>query len=237
MCDYEEDQAMEIEALESIYPDSFKVISEKCFKLCICSEEDKEVEQILVDLVFTYTPSYPDEAPVYEVRGAGNADDEEGEEPELDEDLRTKICARIEEEINENLGTVMVYNIVAAVQELVDDALEEMKKKVEDEKERREKEEKEAEMKKCHGTPVTVASFTEWRERFIEEMRKIEEEKKKLEKKSKKLTGKEIFMRKGGDLEDDDEVTVGGESEAVEVDESLFEDLEDLEILDDEDFE
>lgn len=82
-----------------------------------------------------------------------------------------------------------------------------------------------------------------WKEKFLKEIEENESEKKVVEKKNKKLTGKyiwknikrwlisffkgkEIFIKKwqsGEEFEGED---------VVEVDESLFEDLDELDLLD-----
>ncbi|GAN06785.1 hypothetical protein MAM1_0135c06275 [Mucor ambiguus] len=67
MTDYAEEQANEIEALESIYPDEFQAISEKEFKIAVYPEEQDEENPRGLSLHVTYTPNYPEELPEYDI--------------------------------------------------------------------------------------------------------------------------------------------------------------------------
>jgi len=224
MSTYKEEQEMELEALESIYSDSFKMISvnSKKFTVTVLSEEDDEIETFGVSLMFTYTEKYPEEKLEYSVQPA----EIEGKSTKfINEDIISELQENIEELLEENIGEVVVFTIVSEIQELLNNKKDTIIKNIEEEKERKEREEKEALEKKCHGTKVTVASFLEWRENFLKEMRLLEEQKQKNLKKNKKPTGKEIFLLK----EDDDfaDELLEGE-EKIDIDESLFEDLDDL---------
>jgi len=224
MSTYKEEQEMELEALESIYSDSFKMISvsSKKFTVTVLSEEDDEIETFGVSLMFTYTEKYPKEKLEYSVQPA----EIEGKNSKfINEDIISELQENIEELLEENIGEVVVFTIVSEIQELLNIKKDTIIKNIEEEKERKEREEKEALEKKCHGTKVTVASFLEWREKFLKEMRLLEEQKQKNLKKNKKPTGKEIFLLK----EDDDfaDELLEGE-EKIDIDESLFEDLDDL---------
>lgn len=66
--DYAEEQASEIEALESIYYDTFTVLSNDppSFQFDISGEGDDE-EGSTVRMQFTFTPKYPEEAPIYKI--------------------------------------------------------------------------------------------------------------------------------------------------------------------------
>ncbi|CAK8678857.1 RWD domain-containing protein 1-like [Clavelina lepadiformis] len=231
MTDYEEEQRDEIEALESIYPDSFTSVSDKphCFSISVGTEEgadEDDVESFSVTLQFTYTQKYPEEAPIFEVVGLDGFEDDGYEE---------KLNNIINDQIEENLGMAMIFTIVSAVQEHLNVMKDDILERIKHEAERKEREEKEADEKKCRGTPVTVANFLAWKSKFDEEMAEIEKQKMQNEKKTSKLSGKEVFQQMK--VEIDDAELLEGEQEAVEVDESLFEDLDDLELDDDEDFE
>nr|CAB3265834.1 RWD domain-containing protein 1-like [Phallusia mammillata] len=229
MTDYAEEQQNEIEALESIYPDSFNVISSDphCFTVCVVSEEadayGPQIESLSVTLKFTYTSKYPDAEPLFELADVDGLPD--------DSDV-VEISDLISTQIEENLGMVMVFTIVSAVQEYLNDKKDSIITKIIEDKEMKEREEKEAEERKCHGTPVTVANFLAWKTKFDYEMMELEQKKAQSEKKSKKLTGREIFMQKH--IKEDDSELLEGEN-VVEVDESLFEDLDDLDLECDED--
>jgi len=225
MSNYKEEQNDEFEALESIYPESFTCIStEPCsFSLKVCSEDDEnEQDPVSVTLQFTYTDTYPDDKPIFEVLDLEGSFDEEQTES-LNELINTQM--------DENLGCVMIFTIMSAVQEFLNEHIDTIKENIKFEKERKEREEKEAEQRKCHGTPVTVASFMAWKKNFLEEMAELDRIKSQESKKNKKLSGKQIFMSKKN-IVDDSETLVMGEEEPVEVDESLFEDLEDFDLDD-----
>jgi len=224
MSSYAEEQEMELEALESIYPDSFKMISDssKKFTVTVLSEEDDLIDKFGVSLQFTYTEKYPEENLEYSINLAeiqGNCS------MYISKDFISELQDKIEELLEENVGEVVVFTIVSEIQELLNNKKDEIIKSIEEEKEKKEREEKEALEKKCHGTKVTVASFLEWRENFLQEVRILEEQKQKNIKKNKKPTGKEIFLLKAdGDFADE---LLEGE-EKIDIDESLFEDLDDL---------
>lgn len=96
----------------------------------------------------------------------------------------------------------------------------------EEEKEKKILEAEEAEKKKFHGTPVTVENFLKWKAEFDAEMALLKKPDK--EDKDKKLTGREVFLMDKSMIDSDLKFL-----EDVKVDESLFQDLDDLE-LDDE---
>ncbi|NWI67244.1 RWDD1 protein, partial [Todus mexicanus] len=77
MTDYSEEQRNELEALESIYPDSFTVLSEKpaTFTITVTSEAGENDETVQTTLKFTYREKYPDETPLYEIVSQENLDD------------------------------------------------------------------------------------------------------------------------------------------------------------------
>lgn len=81
--DHAEEQSSEIEALESIYYDTFTVLSDDphSFQFDI-SGECEEAEGSTVRVQFTFTPKYPEEAPIYEIL---NCEDLEKDEENLKE--------------------------------------------------------------------------------------------------------------------------------------------------------
>lgn len=88
--------------------------------------------------------------------------------------------------------------------------------------------------KKFEGTRVTVESFLAWQKTFLER-RTLQRKKQKEELAAKgKLTGRQLFMRDTS-LNDSDLQFRQAEGETVAVDESLFEDLEDLDLGDEDD--
>ncbi|XP_070568312.1 RWD domain-containing protein 1-like [Ptychodera flava] len=229
MTDYQEEQNNEIEALASIYPDEFTVLSTEphCFEIRLKSDnadEDDEDTVVQATLQVTYTPTYPDESPDIEVTFSSNLDDE---------DL-TSLLNLCQEQAEENLGMVMVFTIVSAVQEKLNEKVDLLKKQILEEEERAEEAKKakeEAEMaKKFVGTPVTIETFLAWKSKFDQEKTSSRKNLDSNED-SKKLTGRQLFEE--DNTLDDSEVALLDEGDNIVVDESLFQELDDLD-LDDE---
>ncbi|XP_066972331.1 RWD domain-containing protein 1 [Macrobrachium rosenbergii] len=231
MTDYKEEQTNEIEALESIYPDEFEILEtdpHHKFKISVKSEGSEPYAELHVDpaeitLLFEYTSTYPDEPPVMEVLPVENIEDEELE------GLRTDLLSQCEE----NLGMVMVFTLVSYSLEWLTNHMESIARSAKEELERKKLEQEEAERKKFEGTRVSVETFLAWKAKFDAEMAALRCDDKDDEK-NKKLTGRELFMRDKTLNESDLSFLGEGESE-VTVDESLFQDLDDLDLEDDDD--
>ncbi|KAL0267157.1 UNVERIFIED_CONTAM: hypothetical protein PYX00_009505 [Menopon gallinae] len=116
-----------------------------------------------------------------------------------------ELMSYLVEQANENLGMVMVFTIVSAAQEWLSTRWDQIKKDRELEAERRLKESEEEERRKFEGTKVTVESFMNWKRAFEEELGLTKKELKD-EREGRKLTG------------------------TVKVDESLFQDLDELDL-------
>ena len=191
----QEEQEMELEALESIYMEDYKLLTAEGahpakFQLRIVpvqGGEDKEEDgnYVAVRFICEYTPLYPSEVPQFQVENEFGLTDLQLEE------IRG-VCVGAAEE---NLDQVMIYSIVEAVTEWLQEnnrpesdgsAFSEMKerariaKEKKDQEERVEGERKAAEDKansetedgkrKRYGTPVTVAVFNAWNEIFMAEV-------------------------------------------------------------------
>jgi len=129
----------------------------------------------------------------------------------------------------------MVFTVVSAAMEWLGSKWEEVKEAREErEKEKKERIEAE-ERKKLEGTKVTVESFMTWKKGFDEEKAaaKARESAEAAARLKGKLTGRQLFI-KDASLIDSDVQFREAAGETVTVDESLFEDLDDLD-LDDED--
>ncbi|XP_064214130.1 RWD domain-containing protein 1 [Tribolium castaneum] len=226
--DYAEEQKGEIEALESIYFGDLTLLGTEPyhkFSVQIKSEEyDPETENtgLACDMVFTYTPKYPDEAPVIELENCDNFED--GYEAQLLDFLK--------EQVQENLGMVMIFTLVSSAQEWLNVRWEGVKKERDEEAARKLREEEEAERKRFEGTRVTVETFLKWKTKFEDEMG-IAKKREISEKEGKKLTGRELFMTDVTLNESDLKFLEDGEG--VKVDESLFQDMDDLDLDDEED--
>ncbi|XP_038048027.1 RWD domain-containing protein 1-like [Patiria miniata] len=230
MTDYQEEQTNEIAALESIYPEEFSVLSDDphSFRITVRSEDtgNEEDEIYSATLEFTYTPTYPDEAPLYEVTEDGNVEEED----------RDKITEILQQQIEENLGMAMVFTLVSATQEFLNNKVDEDQRVQMEEKRQQEEEEdrvKEEEAQKLKGTLVTIESFLAWKDKFDQE-RLMAKKKKTTGEQTKKLSGKELFEKDHNLYESD--MALLDENDRVEVDESLFQEMDDLDLeLEDED--
>ncbi|XP_018011628.1 RWD domain-containing protein 1 [Hyalella azteca] len=154
MTDYKEEQNNEVEALESIYPEEFQLISDSPlhkFTILVKSntyqgnEDSTEQEPgACFTLQFEYTPKYPDEPPLMELLDFQNIEEEECLP------LRTLL----EEQFSECAGMAMVFTLVSAAQEWINTFIENRLKKEEEEAERLLREEEERE--RVSDTAVAV---------------------------------------------------------------------------------
>lgn len=220
---HEEDQKSELEALESIYYNELEgksvcllrkhvilfifllVIEQEPrikFTIKITTEEYNETQDGLTcDLLFTFPTKYPDEAPLLEI-----------EEDNFEDDLvKEKLTDAVQLMIQENMGTEMIFSLVAGAQELLNTLFDEIKLERDAAKAKKELEIEEAERKRFEGTrvsgyaiftgaefiilfKVTVETFMNWRNEFEKEMG-IAEKKAKEAEANRKLTGRELFIR------------------------------------------
>ncbi|GAB1608714.1 RWD domain-containing protein 1-like [Argonauta hians] len=231
MTNHKEEQRDEIEALEAIYPTEIKVLETEpnyVFSIELASQEcdDEESEDYLkITIQFTLDSDYPDSVPVMEVVDCLN----------LDDIKITGILEDMNELAQETLGMVMVFTIVSAVQEKLNDIIEQNREERIKEELRKQKELEESEQKAFEGTRVTVETFMAWKARFDLEMKEHKRSLLETNTSNNKLTGKELFMQDSSLVVSDMEF-LKGENEPVEVDESLFQDIGELG-LEDEDLE
>lgn len=232
MTDYQEEQKNELEALESIYPDELKVIKtapHAVFELHMVSQkadaDHSDEEEAAVTVRFSYTEKYPDEVPLIEISDSEN----------LEDDQINEMLDLLHTQAEENLGMAMVFTLVSAIQEELTTLIEQTKQRRLEAEERQKKEEEELEMKKFEGTRVTIENFLAWKRKFDSEMAELNKNKVDDDVNAKsKYTGKELFMRDESLIESDVQF-LQQEGESVEVDESLFQDMDDLDIGEDED--
>ncbi|XP_074114463.1 RWD domain-containing protein 1 [Cotesia typhae] len=221
--DHKSEQHEEIEALDSIYSGELQILETNPhkFMLTIKSEEyEPESENGLsCDLEFTYTAKYPEEP--LEIRIENPENFEDGDEE--------KLLKHLKEQMEENLGMVMVFTLVSAAQEWLNVQWDRIKLHREEHAAKKLIEEEEAERKRFEGTRVTVETFMKWKEQFDEEMGHNKRRELALIQ-SKKLTGREMFMTDKTLNESD--LKFLDEGDAVKVDESLFQNLDDLDLND-----
>uniref|UniRef100_A0A2K6U309 RWD domain-containing protein 1 n=1 Tax=Saimiri boliviensis boliviensis TaxID=39432 RepID=A0A2K6U309_SAIBB len=211
MTDYGEEQRNELEALESIYPDSFTVLSESppSFTITVTSEAGENDETVQTTLKFTYSEKYPDEAPLYEIFSQENLEDND----------ISDILKLLALQAEENLGMVMIFTLVTAVQEKLNEIVDQIKTR-----------------QLFHGTPVTIENFLNWKAKFDAELLEIKKKRMKEEEQAgkNKLSGKQLFET-DHNLDTSDIQFLEDAGNNVEVDESLFQEMDDLELEDDED--
>nr|ACQ58752.1 RWD domain-containing protein 1 [Anoplopoma fimbria] len=226
MTDYAEEQRNELEAIESIYPDSFTVLSDDptSFTITVTSDAGENGEIVEATLKFTYIEKYPDEPPLWEIHSQDNLEDSDVED----------ILTLLQQQAEENLGMVMIFTLVTAVQEKLNEIVDLMKNRREEEKRRKEEEAEEAEKVLFQGTVVTIENFLLWKARFELEVTELRKRRQKEEEQGGKLklTGKQLFET-DHNLDTSDIQFLEEAGNNVEVDESLFQDIEDLDLDED----
>lgn len=174
--------------------------------------------------MFTYTEKYPDTAPTVEIEDALNFEDY----------YEQSLLEHIETTISENLGMEMIFSLVSSAQEWLNVKWDEHKNALEEQRVQRIRDAEEAERKKFEGTRVTVESFMKWKLEF-EEQTGVIAKRERINADSKKLTGKELFLR-DNTLNDSDIkflMEAGDSIENVKIDETLFQNIGDLDLDDD----
>eukprot|EP00730_Choanoeca_flexa_P016207 TRINITY_DN7612_c0_g1_i3.p1 TRINITY_DN7612_c0_g1~~TRINITY_DN7612_c0_g1_i3.p1 ORF type:complete len:251 (+),score=77.99 TRINITY_DN7612_c0_g1_i3:69-821(+) len=240
-----EEQEEELESLLAIYDHELEILTEDRtnFNIAIESEESPNPDDVnalsKIILNITYTPDYPEEAPEWKLIDPVDVAD----------DILDGCKEVLAETIEENMGMSMVFALVNAIKEHLDDANVERRKAIEARREAEKEEEQRLEMERLTaGTLLTPETFHEWNEAFIAEQRaiKAEEIARKLaaSKDGKKMTGKELFMKyaqeqsaAGDEDEEGTSAAAAGEGEDVAINQDMFAGLDDLDDLDDLDLE
>ncbi|XP_068155636.1 RWD domain-containing protein 1 [Drosophila tropicalis] len=226
---YKEDQTNEIEALDSIYCGEMEILGTEPFhkfQIPIATEEYNSEENdngLACKLVFTYTATYPDGAPEVEIEDAENFEDS----------FETRLLEHLHKTIEENLGMEMIFSLVSSGQEWLNERWDDHKRDLEETRVRKLQEVEEAERKKFEGTRVTVETFMKWKQDF-EETTGIAAKREKNND-CKKLTGRELFLRDNTLNESDIKylLEAGENIENVKIDETLFQNIGELELDDD----
>jgi hypothetical protein len=219
-----EEQAQELEVLESIYPDELDRISDTHFTITIDLDTPSDRKHSL-QLTIRYPETYPEVIPeldldsiTEEVDLEADYDSEDDEQTIASkrainlaetvefskEDLHV-LTSKLVEEANMQIGIPMIF---ALVTQLKDDAealfTQNLNLKQTQYNKKREEQDM-LEQKKFQGTPVTKESFGKWRSEFRKEMNiegKTAERFKLMH--NGKLSGKEIFEQGlAGDEEDE----------------------------------
>ncbi|KAK0161247.1 hypothetical protein PV327_009738 [Microctonus hyperodae] len=220
--DHKAEQHDEIEALDSIYCGELNVLeTEPYYKFVLpIKSEEYEPESdngLACNLEFTYTEKYPDEPLLIEIEDTENFEDGDIE----------KLREHLTEQMNENMGMVMVFTLVSAAQEWLNVQWDRIKLHREKAAAKQLIEEEEAERKRFEGTRVSVETFMRWKEKFDVEMGHTKR-RELAALQGKKMTGRELFMTDKTLNESDLKFLDDGE--AVKVDESLFQNMDDLDL-------
>jgi len=164
-----EDQKMEIEALESIYPDEFKIMSEDPYRLSVdILEDDDDGDQIGLRLIAELPPNYPNEPPELEMSIVRK----------ISRDQLAACLEHVRGLVDENLGMPMVFTLAGAATEWLQENVVGQPDK--EEQWERGKQSFETfsdqviydvtEAAASRGTPVTPESFAIWKAAFDKEM-------------------------------------------------------------------
>lgn len=192
-----EEQDTELEVLEAIYDEDFRVIEPATannsarFEIDVRDDVDAGIK---LRLSFTHTPQYPEEPLIVVVHAL------EG----LSTTHRKRLQTHLEEATRENVHMPCVHAICDQAREwLVNNVIGKEQIENEEDDERKfetldatQGDKVEVITSKAVGMPVTIDSFREWRENFTQEMESLKG-KEELEKDAnKKLTGRQLFESK-----------------------------------------
>lgn len=195
--DAREEQDAELEALEAIYDQDFRVIEPATtntpsrFEIDI---EDDAGAGIKLRLSFTYTIQYPEEPLIVVVHAL------EG----LSAVHRKKLQTYLEEVAAENMQMPCVHTICDQAREwLMDTVIGKETREMDEEENRKfetldstQTDKVEVISSKAVGTPVTVESFAEWREKFLQEMETLKSKEQLGRESNTKMTGRQLFESK-----------------------------------------
>ncbi|EHB09392.1 RWD domain-containing protein 1 [Heterocephalus glaber] len=135
-------------------------------------------ETVQTTLKFTYSEKYPDEAPLNEIFSQENLEDNDV----------IDILKLLALQAKENLGVVMIFTLVTAVQEKLNDiVVYQIKTRREEEKKLKGKEAEEAEKQLFHSTPVTIENCLCWKAKFDAELLEIKKKQIKEEEQAEKI--------------------------------------------------
>lgn len=221
--DPQEEQLLELEVLESIYPDELTKYSPTHFSIKLSLDTPSERKhRLLLDV--KYPAEYPEVVPglniiIPEEEEEGEISDEESDEEnenetklmlnlsetiEFDSNDVDQLVSKLIEEANLQVGMPSVFALTTQLKDeaeiLFQNKLEQTQKQYDEDSLAKEMEEQ----KKFHGTKVTKESWNEWRTKFREEMKIAERDLENFNKMHNgKLSGREIFEKGlAGDDED-----------------------------------
>eukprot|EP01023_Acetabularia_acetabulum_P053158 TRINITY_DN5929_c0_g1_i3.p2 TRINITY_DN5929_c0_g1~~TRINITY_DN5929_c0_g1_i3.p2 ORF type:complete len:265 (-),score=77.58 TRINITY_DN5929_c0_g1_i3:1263-2030(-) len=245
--DHAVEQADELEALEAILAEDLKEFDGntptgwnpvgKIYIIPIIPEVENGMEITMkMELIFAHTEEYPEEPPLIRLRSDKGVSDA---------DVAQAFKA-VESEIEDNLGTPMIYTLVTVAQDWLTSKMDEIaqgKTQEVAEKVKREQEEEKMMQARRIGTPVTVEKFMEWQKQFMAEMalKRVQLGGADDDSKQNKLTGKQWFLQREAEMrgkedrdEDEDyidEDELGEEETDFDIDDEDFDDIDEDEML------
>lgn len=208
-----------MEALLSIYEGDLTVIESEphhvmTIPIKTMQEDIPDENKPFVLLKMSYSEKYPDDLLNLEVEEQDNITESDIEE----------MMEHLRQQMEECRGTVMAFTVISAAIEWLEEKWIIWQQEKEDREKHTKSLEEAAEMKKIEGTKVTIESFLAWKTKFDAETIGT---RTKIDTKQNKLTGKALFLSNAA-MNESDISFLDEDDESVEVDESLFEDLDDL---------
>jgi hypothetical protein len=187
-----EEQAMEIEALQATYMDDITILntSPHQFEIKLEPNPGGADNNVIISLNITFPPRYPQEVPqivITPIKGLKDSDCE---------GLQKILHAEAEQ----NLGMMMILILAQTAKDWVaskNDVVMAKAKEIEQARLAKEIDDQEGvrkalselrERKIAAGTPVTPATFAEWKAKFDAEMAALH-----AKPKDEKLTGRQLF--------------------------------------------
>ncbi|KAJ2012201.1 Protein gir2 [Coemansia sp. S610] len=234
---YAEEQTNEVEILQSIYPTELVILHAEVpqkFAISVDVEDDGEIRPCNLQLTVEYTETYPDTLPLFEITLSPSTLAPPTEiEAELNDKDLSDLTDKLRELGEECLGMAMVFSMSTGLKEVAVQRLTEKTADLVRKKEEKTRREIEADQAKFIGTPVTRASFLEWKAKFDVEFKDHlsrlaseagEDRFKRAAGGSKKdedrrLTGRQLFEQDRSLAQSDSTFIADGD---VAVDASLF---------------
>jgi hypothetical protein len=220
-----EEQALEIEALQSIYMedlqelkndashptqwnctqrsgDGRKAPSKPVYMVQVYPQRDDDGQdpssyEFGIELYFSHAVGYPDAVPFVHVSSIRG----------LSADQVAQCAENVANAVDENAGMPMIFSLVTAVQDWLNGLDEDQKEMArrddpkEQEQRRRMEEEERIQKLRKHGHEVTAESFLAWREQFLAE--DGEGKRPQGESDADRLTGKAWFLQQQTPAEPD----------------------------------
>ena len=187
-----EEQEQEVESLTYIYPEELKINKEKPynFEITINSNTESEDKNFLkLRITFDLQEDYPNQIPYFKVKNLS---------PDyIDNAVLDKYEDEMRELGNENLGTMMIYQMCDYMKEKITEINDEVLAKLEKLEEEQSatnalKQGKAEDITNLNFTPVNAETFGEWCKVYKQRM--LEERIAKFGEADDKPTGKQLFM-------------------------------------------